>query len=165
MLWNVVFENYYFSNKMIGVIYRSTSLIKVMLCSDSNFPVLSMKWGMCVRESLGMVSVAYKAACSAWCFSFGWNINSLTCALWLPSLYIQFTWIYRTLMFFRILFSLGRTGIVPLTQKGRALMAAIHRHIISCCLFWNPYFTVHLSERKLLLSMKESPNSSPQTLF
>lgn len=43
---------------------------------------------MCVRESPGMISVAYKSARSAWCFSFGWNINSLTCALWLPSLYI-----------------------------------------------------------------------------
>lgn len=111
MLWNVRFENCYFSKYDDRCHYKSTSLIKVVLYNHSNFSVLSMKWGMCVRGSLGTVSVVYKAACSAWCFSFGWNINNPTCALWLPSLhynslYIQFSWIYRNLLSFRILFSL-----------------------------------------------------------
>lgn len=123
MLWNVRFENWYFDKYDDRCHYRSTSPIKVILCDHSNFSALSMKWGMCVRGSFGTVSVVYKDACSAWCFSFGWNINNPTYALWLPylrykSLFIQFSWIYRNLMSFRILFPLVKHWNYSIDLKG-----------------------------------------------
>lgn len=123
MLRKVRFENCCSSRYDDRCRYRSTSLINVMLCNHSDFSVLSMKWGMCMRGSLGTVSVVYNAACSAWCFSFGWNINNPTCALWLPSLhykslYMQFSWIYINLMSFRILFSLVKHWNCSIDLKG-----------------------------------------------